>query len=109
MIQGNVKIVGGQPGTTYLYTTTDTAAALDSAKLTRGSGNAARKCNSVMITVLDNDISYAFVSTPVAGGLGHKAGDGDTIKLQSWGAASKFKVVSEAAGSHARLMITVGW
>jgi len=108
MIQGNVQIVGGKPGTTYLYTTTNTAAALDSAKLTTA-GDYPKKCNSVMIGVLDNDISYAFVSTPVAGGLGHKAGDGDTIKLQSWAAASKFKVVSEGAGAHARLMITVGW
>ena len=107
MIQANVAIVGGRPGTTYEDDSTDASQALAAAKLATA-GSHPKKCNAVMITIENNGIRYAFGTDPTTS-FGHLAEDGAIIKLNSWKSAKDFRFISSVAGNHAKMFITVGW
>lgn len=107
-----VTVVGGKPSITYTTNSTDTAALLSTSATLESVGDHPKQANSAVITIEDENIRYAFGVTPVkngAGELGHPAGDGDVIKLNSYKALKDFKFVSAVAGSHAKLMVTIGF
>ena len=108
----NVHIVGGQPQPTYQVNSTNTAQGIADAKKYVASSNVNDKpCHGAMITIETNDIRYSFSTTPTqSGGLGvgHLAGDGDALKLNSFKAVNDFKFISNIAGAHAMLTITIG-
>lgn len=108
----NVAVVGGRPSITYTMNSTDAAQIIAVAKQTQGSGDKLQTCKSAMITVEDNEIRYTFGVTPVKDGaseLGHPGGDGSLIKLNSLKSVRDFQFISAIAGSHAKLMITIGF
>lgn len=108
----NVNIVGGRPTTTYQVNSTDAAQIIALSKQAQGSGDMGQKCKGALITFEIEDVRYAFTATPTQSGglgLGHLAGDGDTLKLQSNKAVRDFKFISNVAGTHAMLTITIGF
>lgn len=104
-----VVVIGGRPGTTYQVDSTNTAQSLAAAKLIITAGEDKTHCNGAAITLEGYDIRYSFTATPTAGTLGHLAGDGDLIKLQSYKSARDFKFISNVAGNHCTLTITIGF
>ena len=108
----NVFIMGGQPQITYQVNSTNTAQIIAVAKqYVLGSNKNEKPCHGASITVETNDIRYAFGVAPTQSGglgLGHLAGDGDVIKLNSYKAVRDFQFISNVAGAHAMLTITIG-
>lgn len=102
-----VMIVGGVPGETFKQTGADTAASLTAANLLKGTIE--RKCSSVLITVEDAPIRYAFGgAVPLQNGnLGHQAEVGDILQLNCFDQASSFQFINSMNGLNAKLMISV--
>lgn len=108
----NVTVVGGRPSITYTMNSTDAAQIIAVAEHTQGSGDMQQTCKGAVISFEDNEVRYAFGVTPVKDGvgeLGHSAGDGSILKLNSYKAVRDFQFISAIAGSHAKLMITIGF
>lgn len=109
----NVSVVGGRPSITYEMNSTDAAQIIAVAKHTQGSSGPQQQiCKSALISFEDNEVRYAFGVAPVADGageLGHSAGDGSILKLNSYKAIRDFQFITAVAGNHAKMMITIGF
>jgi len=101
-----MKVPKGHPTETWTQTSTNAAQNLTAANIISGT---ARPIGA-LITVVTNDIIFTLGgSTPVSQGLGHMVDiDVDNvIELTSGAQVKNFQFISQTAGSHGVLMITV--
>lgn len=90
-------------GATYKYTSTDTAAAIDTTKLASNS----RGAISALITVEDADIRIAFGGTaPTQAGVGHLVTAGESFVTPEGVSVRSLQIISAVNGSAAEVQIT---
>lgn len=96
----------GEPGPTFQQASTDTAAGLTAANLTRGG----RRATSCVIQVLDATIKLAVGGTsPVQGassGVGYEIQDLEWLTLEGSRAVFSAEIISAVVGTPARVQVT---
>lgn len=97
---------------TYAVSSSDTAAALASDKITRTpAGKGRSKARYVRIQPLTAAIKWTIGATPVtgAGNLGYLQAANETVILEGMAAISGYKFVSAVSGAAASVQVTVGF
>lgn len=101
-----MQITQGTTGITRQVATTDTAATLPNNVLYADGQTDGPKATAVHISVESNPLRFAFNVDPTQAGLGHLAGDGDTIRVVGFNNIEAMKVISSGAGSPATMQVT---
>lgn len=102
---------GATADPTYQYTTTDTAAGLAAAKITKTlADGTVIKAKAVTIGVITNDIRIAFNAEPTQDDetkLGYEYSGGDLFTVQGYSNIAALQIISAATGTAGVLNITV--
>ena len=96
-----VHVVSGNPDTTFTLTSTNTAQAIASGKITIDDV----KAKSAFITFENNDVRIGFNTASTS--LGHILKAEEAVLLESFEAITKFKFISKTADNHSVLQISI--